>query len=33
MIRYFAACDTPWDYVGRIFRAGREMAMMGIEPA
>lgn len=31
MIVYFAACENPWEYTGRIFWAEREMAQMGIE--
>ena len=37
MLVYFAACENPWEYTGRIFWAEREMAEMGItlnaEPA
>ncbi len=33
MIVYFAACENPWEYSGRIFWAEREMAQMGIEIA
>jgi NAD(P)-dependent dehydrogenase (short-subunit alcohol dehydrogenase family) len=31
MIVYFAACETPREYTGRLFWAEREMADMGIE--
>jgi len=31
MIVYFAACESPWEYTGRLFWAEREMAAMGIE--
>jgi NAD(P)-dependent dehydrogenase (short-subunit alcohol dehydrogenase family) len=31
MIVYFAACEDPWEYTGRLFWAEREMAEMGIE--
>ncbi|HEX7854206.1 MAG TPA: SDR family NAD(P)-dependent oxidoreductase [Sphingobium sp.] len=31
MLVYFAACENPWDYTGRLFWAEREMAAMGIE--
>jgi NAD(P)-dependent dehydrogenase (short-subunit alcohol dehydrogenase family) len=31
MLLYFAACEHPWDYTGRLFWAEREMAAMGIE--
>jgi len=33
MIVYFAACENPWEYSGRLFWAEREMAQMGIEIA
>jgi NAD(P)-dependent dehydrogenase (short-subunit alcohol dehydrogenase family) len=32
MMVYFAACEDPREYSGRIFFAEREMAAMGIEP-
>jgi NAD(P)-dependent dehydrogenase (short-subunit alcohol dehydrogenase family) len=32
MIVYFAACETPAEYTGRLFWAEREMAELGIEP-
>ena len=32
MLVYFAACENPWEYTGRLFWAEREMAAMGIEP-
>lgn len=32
MMVYFAACENPAEYTGRIFWAEREMAEMGIEP-
>ncbi|MBU6269510.1 MAG: SDR family oxidoreductase [Sphingomonadales bacterium] len=32
MICYFAACENPEEYTGRLFWAEREMADMGIEP-
>jgi hypothetical protein len=31
MLVYFAACENPWEYIGRVFWAEREMATMGIE--
>jgi hypothetical protein len=31
MLVYFAACENPWEYTGRLFWAEREMAEMGIE--
>jgi NAD(P)-dependent dehydrogenase (short-subunit alcohol dehydrogenase family) len=31
MLVYFAACENPWDYTGRLFWAEREMADMRIE--
>ncbi len=31
MLVYFAACENPWEYTGRLFWAEREMADMGIE--
>jgi hypothetical protein len=31
MLVYFAACEDPWEYTGRLFWAEREMAVMGIE--
>jgi NAD(P)-dependent dehydrogenase (short-subunit alcohol dehydrogenase family) len=31
MLVYFAACENPWEYTGRLFWAEREMAAMGIE--
>lgn len=31
MIVYFAACENPWEYTGRLFWAEREMAAMSIE--
>ena len=31
MLVYFAACENPWEYTGRLFWAEREMASMGIE--
>jgi hypothetical protein len=30
MLVYFAACENPWEYTGRLFWAEREMADMGI---
>jgi NAD(P)-dependent dehydrogenase (short-subunit alcohol dehydrogenase family) len=33
MILYFAACENPVEYSGRLFWAEREMADMGIAPA
>jgi NAD(P)-dependent dehydrogenase (short-subunit alcohol dehydrogenase family) len=33
MIVYFASCENPEEYTGRLFWAEREMADMGIEPA
>jgi NAD(P)-dependent dehydrogenase (short-subunit alcohol dehydrogenase family) len=30
MLVYFAACENPWEYTGRLFWAEREMAAMGI---
>jgi NAD(P)-dependent dehydrogenase (short-subunit alcohol dehydrogenase family) len=30
MLVYFASCENPWEYTGRIFWAEREMAAMGI---
>lgn len=32
MLVYFAACENPSEYAGRIFWAEREMAELGIEP-
>ncbi len=32
MLVYFAACENPWEYTGRLFWAEREMAAMEIEP-
>ncbi len=32
MLVYFAACENPLEYAGRIFWAEREMAELGIEP-
>lgn len=32
MLCYFAACENPMEYTGRLFWAEREMADMGIEP-
>jgi NAD(P)-dependent dehydrogenase (short-subunit alcohol dehydrogenase family) len=31
MLVYFAACENPWEYTGRLFWAEREMAEMRIE--
>jgi hypothetical protein len=31
MLLYFASCDNPMEYTGRLFWAEREMAEMGIE--
>ena len=31
MLVYFAACENPWEYTGRLFWAEREMAALGIE--
>ena len=31
MIAYFAACENPREYTGRLFFAERELAVMGIE--
>ena len=31
MIVYFAACEDPWEYTGRLFWAEREMEVLGIE--
>jgi len=31
MICYFAACENPKEYTGRLFWAERELADMGIE--
>jgi NAD(P)-dependent dehydrogenase (short-subunit alcohol dehydrogenase family) len=31
MLVYFAACENPWEYTGRLFWAEREMEAMGIE--
>ena len=31
MLVYFAACENPFEYTGRLFWAEREMAEMGIE--
>jgi hypothetical protein len=31
MLVYFAACENPMEYTGRLFWAEREMAEMGIE--
>jgi len=31
MIAYFAACENPREYTGRLFWAERELADMGIE--
>ena len=31
MLVYFAACENPYEYTGRLFWAEREMAAMGIE--
>jgi NAD(P)-dependent dehydrogenase (short-subunit alcohol dehydrogenase family) len=31
MLVYFAACENPWEYTGRLFWAEREMEEMGIE--
>jgi hypothetical protein len=31
MLVYFARCENPMEYTGRLFRAEREMAAMGIE--
>jgi NAD(P)-dependent dehydrogenase (short-subunit alcohol dehydrogenase family) len=30
MLVYFAACEDPWEYTGRLFWAEREMAALGI---
>jgi NAD(P)-dependent dehydrogenase (short-subunit alcohol dehydrogenase family) len=32
MLVYFACCENPMEYTGRLFWAEREMAAMGIEP-
>jgi NAD(P)-dependent dehydrogenase (short-subunit alcohol dehydrogenase family) len=32
MLVYFACCENPMEYTGRLFWAEREMAEMGIEP-
>jgi hypothetical protein len=31
MLVYFASCEDPMEYTGRLFLAAREMADMGIE--
>jgi NAD(P)-dependent dehydrogenase (short-subunit alcohol dehydrogenase family) len=31
MLVYFAACENPWEYTGRLFWAERELEAMGIE--
>lgn len=31
MLVYFAACESPWEYTGRLFWAERELEAMGIE--
>jgi NAD(P)-dependent dehydrogenase (short-subunit alcohol dehydrogenase family) len=33
MIVYFAACENPWDFVGRLFWGECKMAALGIELA
>jgi NAD(P)-dependent dehydrogenase (short-subunit alcohol dehydrogenase family) len=33
MISYFAACNIPLEYTGRVFWAERELAALGIDPS
>ena len=32
ILAYFAACENPSEYMGRIFWAERELADLGLEP-